>query len=175
MKGSNEERNTYVKKQILETLLTEMETKRLNDIVISSFVDKAGVGRASFYRNYDSLEDILVQESRRLIKQWWEEFVQSPDASKDNVFSSLFDFYRKNNKFYSLVYKAGQSSVILNTILETVNISDDLPNKDAYMKAMYAYGLYGLVIEWIKRKMPESGVELVNMIDEFSSSMKQNG
>ena len=35
-----------------------------------------------------------------------------------------------------------------------------MPNLEAYMKSFWAYGIYGWLLEWIKRGMQESGKEL---------------
>ena len=73
MNSYNEKKNTFVRKQLLNTLMEMLKEKRIEDIVISDLIEKAGVGRVSFYRNYSSKEDILIQEERRLFQIWkWE-------------------------------------------------------------------------------------------------------
>ena len=49
---SNEGRNLYVVEHITEAVLKLMKEDDLADISISQICDKAGVGRASFYRNF---------------------------------------------------------------------------------------------------------------------------
>ena len=56
---SNEGRNIYVIEHMTESLLTLLENKAIEDISISELCDNAGIGRASFYRNFNSKEDIL--------------------------------------------------------------------------------------------------------------------
>ena len=70
MNSYNEKKNSYVRKQLLNTLLEMLKTKSLDDIIINDLVDKAGVSRVSFYRNYTDKRDILVQEEKRLFGQW---------------------------------------------------------------------------------------------------------
>ena len=62
---NNQEKNTYVRNQILTTLLEMMKTESFNSITISDLVAKAEVGRASFYRNYRTKEDVLREEAER--------------------------------------------------------------------------------------------------------------
>ena len=66
---NNQEKNTYVRNQILTTLLEMMKTESFNSITISDLVAKADVGRASFYRNYRTKEDVLHEEAERLKKE----------------------------------------------------------------------------------------------------------
>ena len=35
-----------------------------------------------------------------------------------------------------------------------------------YLKSSIAYMLYGWIVEWMKREMPESGTELAKMFEE---------
>lgn len=70
--------NSYVHSQILKTLLEMMRVDNFDSITISRLTAKAEVGRASFYRNYQTKEDVLRQEAERLnldyrMAQTWHE------------------------------------------------------------------------------------------------------
>jgi hypothetical protein len=45
-----------------------------------------------------------------------------------------------------------------------------MQNLEAYMKSFWAYGIYGWMLEWIRRGMQESGKELSAL---FSLAHKQ--
>ena len=79
---NNQEKNTYVRQHILSALLELMHTQDFVSISIQALVDAAGVGRASFYRNFASKEDVLQQESVRLTNEWktnFDYFDRSPE------------------------------------------------------------------------------------------------
>ena len=160
MNMNNEQKNTYVKKQITATLIDLLKKKSLPEISISELTDKAGIGRVSFYRNYQSKEDILKEESNRLIKEWGKLYESNPESAPETLFPSLFDFYRDHREFYTTLYNAGMSSIMMETIVGTIQITPDMKNLEAYIKSFWAYGIYGWLLEWIKRGMPESGKEL---------------
>ena len=61
--------NSYVHSQILKTLLEMMRVDNFDSITISRLTAKAEVGRASFYRNYQTKEDVLREEAERLKKE----------------------------------------------------------------------------------------------------------
>ena len=72
---NNREKNSYVRGQILRALLELLDEKDLGSVSVSELTERAGVGRASFYRNFESKEDVLRRESRRLTQEWrqrWE-------------------------------------------------------------------------------------------------------
>ena len=160
MSMNNEQKNTYVKKQILAALLDLLKEKSLTDISVSELTSRAGIGRVSFYRNYQNKEDILKEESDRLIKEWGRLYESNPESSPETLFPSLFDFYRDHREFYTILYDAGLSSIMMETIIGTIQILPEMPNLEAYMKSFWAYGIYGWMLEWIKRGMQEGGNEL---------------
>ena len=163
MNMNNEQKNTYVKKQITAALLALLKEKSLSAISISELTSKAEIGRVSFYRNYQSMEDILKQESDRLIKEWGRLYESNPESSPETLFPSLFDFYRDHKEFYTTLYDAGMSSIMMETIINTIHITPEMQNLEAYMKSFWAYGIYGWMIEWIRRGMQESGNELLTL------------
>ena len=160
MNMNNEQKNTYVKKQILTALLELLKEKPLSDISVSELTSKAEIGRVSFYRNYQNKEDILKDESDRLIKEWGRLYESNPESTPESLFPSLFDFYRDHREFYTILYNAGMSSIMMETIIGTIQILPEMPNLEAYMKSFWAYGIYGWMLEWIKRGMQEGGKEL---------------
>lgn len=125
--------------------------------------DRAGVGRVSFYRNYQTKEDILREESDRLIQEWGKLYEANPESAPETLFPSLFDFYREHRDFYTTLYEAGMSTIMMDTIISTIQITPELQNLEAYMKSFWAYGIYGWMLEWIKRGMQESGSELIGL------------
>lgn len=163
MNLNNEQKNTYVKKQITTALLNLLKEKPITDISISELTQTAQIGRVSFYRNYQTKEDILREESDRLINEWGHRYETNPESSPETLFPSLFDFYREHKEFYTVLYQAGMAYVMLETILDTIQITGEMANLEAYMKSFWAYGIYGWMIEWIKRGMPESGSELLSL------------
>ncbi len=163
---NNQEKNTYVREQLTQALLHLLQTKRLDDISVSELTQQAQVGRASFYRNYQSLSDILFQYDKLLINEWAARFESDPSASFFNVFGSLFQHYKDHSDFYWLLYKNGLTETILETIKARFDINDELENKDAYTKSFWAYGIYGWVMEWMKRGMTESANAINSILGE---------
>ena len=168
---NNAEKNTYVKKQILNALLDLLKTKELDSISVSELTEAAQVGRVSFYRNYADKKDVLIQEERRLFALWKKD--QPPAGSENPGFSrSLLNFYFEHSAFYLQLYHAGLQDVIKDTILDGMEISEADPDPMAYLKSSIGYTIYGWVIEWMKRGMPQTGDELSDMIENSQNPKK---
>ena len=168
---NNEQKNTYVKEQIVSTLLRMLKTQSLDSISVSDLVKEAGVGRVSFYRNYESKKDILIQEEKRLFQIWKKQLDESNDDEKADFGRSLLNFYKEHSDFYLSIYNAGLYEIIMTTIIETVEISDTEPNTVAYLKSSIAYMIYGYVSEWMKRGMIESGDQLADSLDKIKAKL----
>ena len=68
----------YIKEQLALTIFDLIKTKEFHDISISELVNKAGVGRASFYRKYTSKEDVVSQYIFEKLEQWKKDFDSNP-------------------------------------------------------------------------------------------------
>ena len=75
---SNEGRNLYVVAHITDALLALMRQRPLGDISIGALCEAAGVGRASFYRNFTGKEDVLARELKRRLDAWWLDAMTKP-------------------------------------------------------------------------------------------------
>ena len=101
-----EQNNSFVKERITHTLLNLMKKYSFEEITITEIVKHASVGRASFYRNFISKEDVLKQYLLKLIQGWIAEFEQSQNL---NLVESSFGHYLKYSETYQLLYKCGLS------------------------------------------------------------------
>lgn len=106
---SNKEANQLTKESIETALLFLLEKKELKQISVSELVQKAGVSRNAFYRNYKSKEEILEayyeRTSSNLKKKWHD---LQDKVQKDGVKQSFADFVQDQNR------KAEQSKTISN-------------------------------------------------------------
>lgn len=166
MNSYNEKKNTYVKKQLLKTLLKMLKKQSIDSIVISDLIEQSKVSRVSFYRNYSSKEDILIQEDRRLFIEWSNQYNEGNEDGHKDFNKELLDFYYSNKNFYLTIYNAGLKNIIMDTILSETKISEDDSNPVAYFKSSIAYMIYGWIDEWMKRGMVESGEELSKIISD---------
>ena len=108
---------------------------------------------------------MLRQENDRLTAQWKQSYEVEEHAVLNELLISMLDFYNEHSGFYLTLYRVGLSDMLLQTLLEQSEITPELPNALDYLKLSIAYMLYGWIVEWMKRGMPESGTELARMIE----------
>ena len=87
--NKNEIANNIVKESLTDALFSLMSKKKFNDIAITELSKKAGVSRLSFYRNFDSKEDII----KKWITNTTDNFLKKSDISYKN--DSAKDYFIK--------------------------------------------------------------------------------
>lgn len=169
-KNVSSEKDTYVNDKITKTLLELLRNYTLKEISISFLCDVAGVGRASFYRNFDSKEDILIKYDAKLIKLWGKEFENDKNSTPESLIPSLLMHYKKYKDFYLMIYKNDLSDIVLKTILKACELDKKKTNIEAYVTSFIGYGIFGIVNEWIKRGMQETIEEILSLISRNKTS-----
>lgn len=147
----------YIKEQLALTLFDLIKTKEFHNISITELVNKAGVGRASFYRKYTCKEDVLSQYIVEKLEQWKKDF----DANPSGDFTvSIFNYFYENKELYMLLYKANLSNLLYEGIRIASGINSLPSNISTYRVATFAATLFGLTDEWMRRGMLETPEEL---------------
>ena len=158
---SNEGRNAYVVEQLTGALLELLQEKPLADISVSQLCDKAGVGRTSFYRNYQEKEDILRARIYHLFKGWTG--LLGEGAPLDQLILAMFTHFEEHRDFYALLNERGLIGLLKDVILELCGFRPDQEARAAYASAFAAYSLYGWVEVWFLRGMKESAREMAEL------------
>lgn len=160
---SNEGRNTYVIEHLTSAMLELLNEKPLVDISISELVDKAGVGRASFYRNYENREDIIKMHLKSILSEWTDVYLDGKEHPLSEQIEKLFSHFERHNDFYSLLNKRGLVYLLRDVIIGNFGPKPDDEKNVAYAKAFVAYSLYGWIEVWFGRGMEESAKEMAQM------------
>ena len=160
---SNERRNAYVIEHLKNALLKLLSEKPMNDISISELVEKAGVGRASFYRNYEQKEDILKAYINDLFREWTEEWQKNDGAPLSEQIRTMIAHFEKYRDFYKMLNDRGLTYLLKDVLIGLYGPKPEYEKKQAYASAFVAYVLYGWIDVWFQRGMQESAEEMAEM------------
>lgn len=162
---NNQEKNTYSKNELLKAALCLLSTKGLKDVSISELTSKANVARATFYRNFDSIEDILIQHHYFLANDLEIRCKRKNVSTIADFFYELAKHQLENKNFYTILFKENLLYVILDTILTRIkNHLIDNSNVEKYGLNFISFGLFGFIYTRIKDDMdilPEDLLELI--------------
>lgn len=162
---SNENRNAYVLEHLTGSLLMLLVEKPLEQISISELCDAAGVGRTSFYRNFETKEEILKAHIKHLFCGWMNEWKSSPGLPLSELVYQVFSHFETNRDFYSLLNKRGLTYLLKDILLDLCGFNPDQEVAAAYSSAYAAFFLYGWIEVWFRRGMKETAAELAAYLD----------
>ncbi len=160
---SNEARNAYVIEHITDALIKLLRDKSIEDISISELCDLAMIGRASFYRNFESKEDILRRYIKEIFKEWAGEADKKENRPLNELLGLLFSHFEKHREFYSLLNERNLIYLLKDVVIGLCGPKPEHSKIEAYARAYVAYTLYGWIEVWFQRGMQESAEEIAGM------------
>lgn len=160
---SNEGRNAYVVEHLTEAFLELLAEKPVSDISICELVDKAGVGRASFYRNFQCKEDIVKRILEEKTHEWGSEWDRKQNEPLSEQIRMMLSHFEKNRSFYKLLNDRGLSYLLKDAVIRFWGPKPEYDMITAYSSAFAAYVLYGWIDTWFQRGMQESPNEIAEL------------
>ena len=103
---SNEGRNTYVLEHLTDAMLQLLSDKQIEEISIRELCDAAGVGRASFYRNFESKEDILRRYINKIFQEWPDKDGELNNSLDNFLYFMFLHFEKHREEAYGKAYVA---------------------------------------------------------------------
>lgn len=160
--------NLFVCECITQSLFRLMRRKPYDKITVTDLVREAGVSRNSFYRNYQSIEEIIRQFLEERTSKWWNELIADP-GRYPHVISEMFGHLLGMKEEIDLLYRAGLSHLLMEHIVLCGKQSLTGELKNTYQTAFLSGALCGLVNEWILRGMKESPEEMERLFSNHKT------
>ena len=160
----NIEKNSYVKKQITNALLTLLKEKELKDISISEITTTAQVSRISFYRNYNDKDAIIKEYMYSTLNEWNKNNPNNSENTEDEILGDMFAYIIEYKDFYLLLRDRNIFYYFKDIIMDILGPKAEYPNFAAYTTAFIANGIYGWIEEWFLRGIQESGEEMTKLL-----------
>ncbi|MCQ4085454.1 TetR/AcrR family transcriptional regulator [Saccharibacillus sp. JS10] len=162
--------NEVVRTSIAESLLQLMQKQTLDKITIVELTKRAGVSRMSFYRNFNSKEEVLVN----YMEQIFQDFVnQIPDFNELKVFEDskvFFSYLRHHHVLMRSLMKADLFSIFTNSFSHHfVKLFVDvyqLDRNEQYRSYELSYrigGLANIILVWVKNDFQESDEQMADV------------
>lgn len=153
------EANMRVKSSITKALFRMMHEKSFSDISISELIREAGVARVSFYRNYDSKEDVLLTLIEDILEQFrgTVNYEDSDYYTYRNIRRS-FEYFKEYGDFVLDLYQFGYGSILLEKLNQFhEEVAGTMPNSsiEKYQLYMYMGALFNTAIVWLRNGAKE--------------------
>lgn len=124
-----------------------MDEKTYISISVKEISKKADLERSTFYRNFNSTEELLNYHLDILMQEYIDKLLQLKDFDMQNVFKVFFDFCNKNLNFIISFRKNELSNLLL--------------------EAFNAGGMWNLLMKLIDSNSVKNFEDLIEIYEEI--------
>lgn len=162
--GTNKKVTEFLKECMADALIKLMKNKPVEKITAGEITQMAGVGRATWFRNFSSKQEAISFKIIQLWNRWADEHEikvrnqYTTDNAKD-----FFDFNYSIRNLLDSIYIAGMQSALFNSFYEVMSPQYGANVEECYKSRFYSYGLFGLLDEWIKHGYHETPEEMTKL------------
>lgn len=143
----------YTRYYIVQALFKLMSSYEYNKISVTEIAEKAGVGRATFYRYFKRKEDIIVY----YFDHYKKEFIFSqhlyPRCKDDyvKVVTSVLTLFKQNKEPIRLLRKARLEYLYLDYLNKNFAkmFAEDYPDSSEYAPTLYSGMLFNVSMKWL--------------------------
>lgn len=161
--------NMRVRIAIQDALLELMAERHISEISVSELISKAEIARASYYRNYSSLEEVAEDYIERMNQEIavliFDKELDEAKISQQNMMS-LLNYYLTHRKEILLLYNNGFAELLQNnTDQYLINALGDMPANSISRYNLYLLSgaICRVQIEWLKNEQPEPAEEFAEL------------
>lgn len=154
------EKSIERQKQFQKTLLTLMKKDRYQDITVTSLCKEMEIPRKTFYRYFDSLEDVLYMTINDALT---EAFLYL-EIKADMV--GFFNYWKKRKTLLDVLEKSGLSSMLTTFLYERLNehIKKEQISDKELRYAGYISAIMTILIIWHHSGMKQSVEEISEQV-----------
>ena len=163
--NKNRQINQVTRESLSIALIYLMNEKPFEKISISELVDRAGVSRTAFYRNYESKEDLLSEIGKSLINRISElNGMNRSGKLSYNWYLEIFRTIKEHKESFSLFINANLTAKMLfnrNTIVDVVFPSSE--KAERYRLLAEEGAMNNVITTWFSEGMKESPEEMADL------------
>ena len=166
----------YTREWTFEALSKLLNHKFYKDIKITEIINKAGISRATFYRNFSSKDDIVRLKVKNMIVEFHQDMLMyyhknEPTTDERIVIQAFFEKVYIEEKIIDCVIKANLEYLMVESILQVINFFKDTfysfvkadKRIEEYTMEMAASSAWILLSRWHKAGRVESATELARI------------
>ena len=164
---------------IYQGLVRLLKHRPYESISISTLCEEANISRATFYRNFDIIEDVLTWYAEKLLRSIFVEYFSTPSIY-ENMRFNRFALTRglQESEYIETIAKADKYYLLQNMLFQLLEKVPLNMESSVHGNAL-KYGLsakigsfFGVISCWISEGKKESIPELLKKLDEIDHVRK---
>lgn len=161
---------------LITALLQLLKNNNLNDITVTQVVKKAGVSRMAFYRNFETLNDVLIAYFKPKIDAEFDLIINRVPPTEKII--ALEKFFSETADIMELAVKRNYEFIIQNIFNDNMlNFYDTVFNWDKFTDIQKKYwtrfmsaGVYAIWREWLIGGQKDSLNDIHILIADFQTA-----
>ena len=176
MNDSNNPSAIRSRKQITDALLKLMEKYPYDEISVKQIVLETDLVRKTFYRNFESKDDVLRSHIRTILRDYFD----IVNNAKGDVLTTIFAFAVKHKKLLRLLDKNDMMYFVLQGMNEFILSMKDKTNPELnpftklfegldsdYLITLNIGGIWNVISLWVRRGMKDDPEEVKAAIGQY--------
>ena len=173
----------YTKMFIKQSLTELLKTKPLKKITVKEICEKAEINRATFYKHYLDVYDLLDQIENQLIEELKQALKAEHNRQPKVIFNLIMSSLQKDSETYKALFSEhGDPEFRLRILEKSWSLIDKnfiknsighIPEeRQEYVYRYMAHGCYGIINQWLIKGMTDPIEEISDMAEKLITNAK---
>lgn len=167
LKKANDDYRKLIRESIQTALFQLLNKKEFSKIKITEVIERAGVSRSAFYRNFSNLDEVISEELKRVCKNIFEKGEQIISTN----WTAMLTKIDEHKETFKILISAGLESKILD------NLNNFFKNYSLKEKTFF-YSMngiiYNFICEWCKGNLGNDLIPVVQYLDTTTKRLFSN-
>lgn len=171
-KGQTHPAALVSKSLISDALISLIQESGFLQITITLLCERAQIARRTFYRNFDTVEDVLRYIGSQTIEEFVCDMLRHKGESYPDLLASFFSFWREHNDRFTLFANNDLTHILFEGYIGCLSqlsflfgsASDSAYPANGYLQAYVAGGLWSVLMYQNAIGKPVSSQELAHII-----------
>lgn len=158
-------KKTSTKGYVTQAMFALLEKKDIKDITVCELVAKAGVSRATFYRNYLDISQVVDEQMENIAREITDNALARGDDIRANTLQ-IFQLLLHHRQILRIMTRRDMGNKIYRALYQTtVNHIEQLNvMNNRYQPHFFAGAACGMLIAWIKNDFEESPEKMAELL-----------
>lgn len=163
LKKNNEETRDFIRSCLSFALMITLKESGLDNISVSQLCNLAGVSRTAFYRNYNSVDEVLEDRIREYAKK----LASSMSTDIYNNWLALFKMVEENKLYFQTIIECGFGHKIYDVFISMLPKSEE----NRTIQFIWVSLFYSMLVKWIKDKKPKRPEEMARLAYKYTKDI----
>lgn len=143
----------YIKYYVIQALFKLMSEYDYKKITVIDIAEKAGIGRATFYRHFKKKEDVIVYYFERYTKQfiYSQRYYQRCKEDYLKLITEVLTMFKEHKEPFRLIRAAHLEYLYIDYLNGSFinNFKSERPDMDKYMPYGFSGMLFNISMAWL--------------------------